>query len=183
MDELEKGATLMAAIALAALTGFGVHLWDGRALAKEQAQRLSEEKVAAQAALVADQHNRALEAQMQQGVNDGQKRYEGAVATANAAAKSAAAELDRLRKQLASAGDSGTAQAPGGGRTPDAGADGAAVLRFVVGDCAARYARVAGEADALGAQVVGLQDYIRALSPSTGGPATKSAVLESAADL
>ncbi|WP_425570272.1 DUF2514 family protein [Pigmentiphaga soli] len=85
------------------------------------------------------------------------------------AAAGAAAELGRLRQQLdaLTARGGGPGADPGAGPGIDGATDGAAVLRYVVGSCASRYVDVAAEADRLGAKVMGLQGYVRAIQPAT----------------
>lgn len=78
---------------------------------------------------------------------------------AQAAAAGARAELDRLRNALAAA-PTGGASAPAGAAS---GPDGSASFRAVVAECAGRLVEVAADSDACGAQLSGLQGWVRAV--------------------
>jgi hypothetical protein len=77
------------------------------------------------------------------------------VATAAAGAQS---ELGRLRDELATPAAAGAAS---GDTRPAERADGAAVERQLLGQCAAALVGVAQDADRLAATVIGLQGYVR----------------------
>lgn len=78
---------------------------------------------------------------------------QAAQAAAERASRSA---LDRLREHLAPGSGDGVAQAAG----PAAASHDPALVRELLGECAAEHQRVAAAADQLAAQVTTLQDYI-----------------------
>lgn len=86
--------------------------------------------------------------------------------------KRARASGDAARRELGVLFDMVSGPTPPGGAASDAapgrGADDAAALRVVVGECAAALSKVAEAADDREARVKGLQDYIRAIGASKG---------------
>ena len=112
------------------------------------------------AALEAKVEEDRLRRQANQGVTDRASKDRNALAAAAAAART---ERDQLLAELATRGAPGD---PAAG----AGADDAAVAARALGECSGRYQSVARAADALTAQVRGLQDYARSVcmtSPTT----------------
>lgn len=159
--------------AVAALAGIAVGVAQGwrygermAALERDWSQERAELSDAARRAEAAA---RAVEAQMQGAVERVRTESRAREAQYADAAAGARAERDRLRQQLAAAGrGSDASQEPDTGSGLDGTPDNAAVLRFVVGQCVDRYIDVAAEADRLGARLMGLQGYVRAIQPASG---------------
>ncbi len=81
----------------------------------------------------------------------------------------ARSELDRLRQQIAA--NRGRGDEDGQGAQSGPGSDVYAATGRALGECSARYEEVAGLADTLTNQVIGLQDYItRVVLPIAGRP-------------
>jgi hypothetical protein len=123
------------------------------------------------AGVAADTKYRALEQSQQKAVEDERAKSQQQQAVNSKAAADASAQLDSLRKQLASAAHAGggqAAQPASPGSLVDGSTDGAAVLRYVVGECASRYVSVAAEADRLSEQVTALQGYVKAVNLPQG---------------
>lgn len=158
--------------AVAALAGIAVGLaqgWRyGERIAALERERSTERAALSDRARLAEAANRQTETRMQEAVENERTESRAREAQYADAAAGARAERDRLRQQLAAAGrGSGASQDPGAGPGLDATPDNAAVLRFVVGQCVDRYIDVAAEADRLGARLMGLQGYVRAIQPAS----------------
>lgn len=85
-------------------------------------------------------------------------------AALRAAVAAAGVEQQRLRDAIAQLNAAaGVADLPGAAPAPgpSGGADAAATARELLGQCSGEYAAVAAAADALTAQVLGLQDWVR----------------------
>lgn len=133
-------------------------------IATIQGDRQAELQAASDAAYQASEHYRQLELAKQGEIENERKASRAREAQYADAAAGARAERDRLRQQLNAAGRGGVAsQDPSTGSGLDGAPDNAAVLRFVVGQCVDRYVDVAAEADRLGARLMGLQGYVRAI--------------------
>ena len=154
--------------AVAAIAGIAVGLaqgWrHGERIAALERDWSQERAALADAARRAETANRQTETRMQEAVEHVRTESRAREAQYADAAADARAERDRLRQQLAAAGRGGSAsQDPSTGSGLDGIPDNAAVLRFVVGQCVDRYIDVAAEADRLGARLMGLQGYVRAI--------------------
>lgn len=154
--------------AAAALAGIAVGLaqgWRyGERIAVLERDWSKERAALSDAARRAEVANRQTETRMQEAVENERTESRAREAQYADAAAGARAQRDRLRQQLAAAGRDGVASPdPSAGSGLDGAADGAAVLRFVVGQCVDRYIDVAEEADRLGARLIGLQGYARAI--------------------
>ncbi|MEK7945712.1 DUF2514 family protein [Pigmentiphaga sp. YJ18] len=163
-----KGYAAVAAISgVVAGAGVGVvQKWRyGAEISALQATRAQELQAASDAAYQASEKYRTLEQIQQEAADAAREQFQAQQAAASVAAAGAAAELGRLRQQLDALARRGgdPAEAPDAGPGADGATDGAAVLRFVVGQCVDRYIDVAAEADRLGARLMGLQGYVRAI--------------------
>lgn len=112
------------------------------------------------AALEAKVEEDRLRRQANQGVTERATKERQNLAAAAAVART---ERDELLAELARRG------APGD-PTAGAGADDAAVAARALGECSSRYTEVARAADALTAQVRGLQDYARNVCMTVNPP-------------
>ncbi|RZS80665.1 DUF2514 family protein [Pigmentiphaga kullae] len=137
-------------------------------IATIQGDRQAELQAASDAAYRASEAYRQLELAKQGEVENERKESRAREARYADAAAGARAERDRLRQQLAAADavarGGAAAAAAGAGPGLDGSAVGAAVLRFVVGECVDRYIDVASEADRLAARLMGLQGYVQAIT-------------------
>ena len=154
--------------AVATVAGIAVGLTQGWRYGERMAaleRDWSRERAAiSDSARQAEAANRQTETRMQEAVENERSESRAREAQYADAAAGARAERDRLRQQLAAAGrGSGTSQDPSTGPGLDGTPGNAAVLRFVVGQCVDRYIDVAAEADRLGARLMGLQGYVRAI--------------------
>jgi hypothetical protein len=119
-----------------------------------QAERLA----LAEAATRANAEARRIEAERQKAAEDADAKYRTDLAKSRRTAGAAAAELGRLRDELA-ARDRRAAEAAAAAGSVDGGA----AERQLLGECADRYRAVAGDADQLADQVRWLQGFIRGL--------------------
>lgn len=140
--------SIITAIALAALLGAG--WWLFRAGGDRERAKAAE--AARVAAVAAQERERQLVKKVEEIARDEQE----ARAALAVAERDADTELGRLREALAGGG---AADYP----VAAPGADDAATLRELLGDCSGEYRRMAGEADRLRGQVVGLQAYVGAV--------------------
>ncbi|MBV2164891.1 MAG: hypothetical protein KUL80_11590 [Comamonas sp.] len=87
-----------------------------------------------------------------------------------AAGAAADARVRSLHTVIAQLNADAAAHLPGPGADTCAAAqpDAAATARTALGACSQRYAAVAGVADQLSAQVMGLQDYVQATAQAAG---------------
>ncbi|GAA0504812.1 DUF2514 family protein [Pigmentiphaga daeguensis] len=158
--------------AVAALAGIAVGVaqgWRyGERIAALERDWSKERAALSDAARRAEAANRQTETRMQEAVENERTESRAREAQYADAAAGARAERDRLRQQLATGRGGGASQDPGAGSDVDGTPDNAAVLRFVVGQCVDRYIDVAAEADRLGARLMGLQGYVRAIQPASG---------------
>lgn len=127
-----------------------------------QAEAKQRELQAQQAVLQAEQAARAKEQQLVAERQKTEERYAQEKRRAAASAAGAQSELDRLRNELASAAASGSPTCPNPTAAPrDHG--GARLESELLGHCATTLVNLAAEADRLEAQLVGAQQYIKAV--------------------
>lgn len=143
-----------AALVSAALASWGtwqVQAWryDARISAMQEAHAVSLQ--------AAEQGAREREQALNQARQKAEERYVEEKRLAAVAAGRARAELDGLRDTLYTL----DAPAAGKGTTPACRVDAGAIERQLLGQCATALVGVAGEADRLAAQVLGLQGYVR----------------------
>lgn len=111
-------------------------------------------------ALEIERKNRAKEQELIEARQQAEAKYAQYKRKADDAARSAQSELERLRNLLAARGAAGGAT--GTNTTPAGGNHGRAGLEAeLLGDCARALVEVAADADRLGAQVIGLQGYVK----------------------
>lgn len=118
-----------------------------------QAERLA----LAEAATKANADARRIEAERQKAAEDADAKYRTDIAKSRRTAGAAAAELGRLRDELA-ARDRRAAEDAAAADSAD---EAAAVARGLLSDCAGRYQALAGDADGLADRLRGLQGYVR----------------------
>lgn len=106
-----------------------------------------------QAVAAATERARAREQALVVAKHEIEVRYADLKKRTAAAAAGAQSELDRLRGDLAARG-------PGQGASPGARVDGGPE-RELLGACAASLVSMAGEADRIAAQLIGLQGYVQ----------------------
>lgn len=107
----------------------------------------------------AEREAREKEHQFAESARRAADAYQSNLARNRAAAAGARDELDRLRDAIAAApaGPASSASASSGR------ADGAAVTRLVLGECARAVQALAETADGLEARLIGLQGYVRSI--------------------
>lgn len=137
--------------ALAAWGAWQVQAWryDARFSAMQEAHAVSLQ--------AAEQAAREREQALNQARQKAEERYVEEKRRATVAAGRARTELDGLRDTLYALGAPAAGQDPAAACRTDAGA----LERQLLGQCAAALVGVAGEADRLAAQVLGLQGYVR----------------------
>lgn len=111
----------------------------------------------------AESNARQIEQQSQLEVENVRKYYQDRINAEARAAALAQHDNDGLQRDLANANSRAAAEAARAGRALDENARIAAELRHVVGMCSARYTELARIADGYRSDLIGLQEYVKAL--------------------
>lgn len=134
--------------------------WSSRGAAVELAQLKAQQ---AAATAQAEARERALEQKFVTQTHEAADAYRKKLSAATRDAAGARTERDRLLDAVAAA----PACSAGQSASAPAGVDGAAVLRQVLGSCAAALQTLAEGADADAARLSGLQGYVTATRPAS----------------
>lgn len=148
-----------ALVAAVAWGGYQRHVATSSTKAKVEAEKRAALEVAN---AEAERQAREQEAQFATNARKAADAYTQRLNQARASATATRTELERLRDEAAATAACPATSDPSASGRPD----GAAVLRDVLGECAAALATVAEDADRAEARLSGLQDYVRGVLQS-----------------
>ena len=158
---LLRGVPILVWVVIACLAWGGYQRHNAKT--QTSARAAAEQAAAVQAVAAAEQAKaREREAELNEATRKAADAYRSDLARRAAAAAAVRADRDRLFDAVAATPGACPAGPPS---ATASGVDGAASLRIVVRECAAALQTVAEAADAAGARLTGLQDYVRATRP------------------